>query len=120
MSSVVAVDRSFAPSYMIPTPVRSRSCPGFIQRQVIRREEPVAFKALRELITTGRVNFVCLDDSTTIYCGRVVQVKDVKALAQEKGYRIFKSLLYIHCHETIPSGTVYLQLTTHDPAPKGF
>lgn len=120
MSSVVVVDRPSEFLYRVHTPIKSKSCPVFGYRQVVRREGPVELRAVRELISTGRVNFVCIDDSTNLYCGRVVQAKAVKTLAQEMGYRVFKSVIYICCDDSIPAGTVYVQLTTHDPVLKGI
>lgn len=122
MSSSVAVTPGLEPilrpyPYNLLIPTKSKSCPTFGQRQVTLKEESIYSKAAQELLTTNSVAFLCLNEQTTYYCGQRIDTKHFKKLVKSKGIRVFTNEVYIHTHNTIPSGTIFLQFTTKNPLP---
>ena len=113
-----------------PIVVRSRSCPKIIQRHFtnafnghLKLIDSLVFKLAKELISTCKVEFQCMDDGTTSYLGRVVHVNEIKKLVELTGIPVFQSHIYILSDlstENIHRGKTFLLLTTYDPLPDGF
>lgn len=128
MSSSVAVSRAWEPTqaalypYALLTPIKSKSCPTLGQRQfsTLCKEDPLVSKAARELVTTGKVDFIYTNANTTSYCGKTIRADAVKSLAERAGVEVFISEIYIHSHDEICPGTMFLQFTTSNPLPDGF
>lgn len=123
MSSSVAVTHGLEPTqrpypYNLLVPTKSRSCPSFGQRQVTPKNSSMYVQAARELMTCNSVAFLCLNDQTTYYCGQHIDPNHFKKFMKSKGIRLFTSQVYIHTHDTIPSGTLFLQFTTQNPKPR--
>lgn len=96
-------------------PIRSKSCPTFRYKHVTPNNQYLYNQAAQELIKTKSLALLYLDNQTTSYCGQAIDAEYLKKLVQSKGIRVFTSHVYVHTHETIPPGSLFLQFTTKNP-----